>query len=131
MTTKVFRSSTKAIETGRAAVEEGSLADDGAVGAVVINATLKLVWGCHFIPPGSRCAKRGGSSCQEEPTPARRQARQHRHSHRQGNLGAQQNPQSRRARQTASAGSLPTATRQSSAAEGLADSPRADIDHRA
>ncbi|MEU6444822.1 hypothetical protein [Streptomyces sp. NPDC047046] len=48
MTTQVFRSSAKAIETGRTAVDEGALADDGAVGAVVINAAREAVWACYF-----------------------------------------------------------------------------------
>ncbi|GGU67793.1 hypothetical protein [Streptomyces daghestanicus] len=48
MITQVFRSSGKAIETGRTAVDEGALADDGAVGAVVINATREVVWACYF-----------------------------------------------------------------------------------
>jgi hypothetical protein len=48
MTTQVFRSSAKAIDTGRSAVDEGALADDGAVGAVVINSAREVMWACYF-----------------------------------------------------------------------------------
>ncbi|MEW2347409.1 hypothetical protein AB0904_07035 [Streptomyces sp. NPDC006684] len=48
MAVQVLRSGTKAIETGRAAVDEGALAEDGAVGAVVINAAREVVWACSF-----------------------------------------------------------------------------------
>ncbi|MER8225390.1 hypothetical protein ABTZ58_33525 [Streptomyces sp. NPDC094143] len=48
MATQVFRSSGKAIETGRTAVDEGALADDGAVGAVVVNSAREAVWACYF-----------------------------------------------------------------------------------
>lgn len=48
MTTQVFRSIGKAIETGHTAVDEGALADDGAVGAVVINSAREAVWTCYF-----------------------------------------------------------------------------------
>lgn len=48
MAVKVFRSSSKAIETGRTAVDEGALADDCAVGAVVINSARQAVWACYF-----------------------------------------------------------------------------------
>ncbi|MEV0039448.1 hypothetical protein [Streptomyces sp. NPDC050804] len=46
--TRVFRSEEKAIETGRTAVEEGALADEGVVGAVVINSARQTVWACYF-----------------------------------------------------------------------------------
>ncbi|WP_236246973.1 hypothetical protein [Streptomyces sp. CC210A] len=45
---QVLRSSSKAIETGRAAVDEGALAEDGAVAAVVINSGRQAVWACYF-----------------------------------------------------------------------------------
>ncbi len=45
---QVLRSSSKAIETGRTAVDEGALTEDGAVGAVVINAAREAVWACYF-----------------------------------------------------------------------------------
>ncbi|MET8615883.1 hypothetical protein [Streptomyces misionensis] len=48
MSTQVFRSSGKAIDAGRTAVDEGALADDGAVGAVVVNAAREAVWACYF-----------------------------------------------------------------------------------
>lgn len=48
MAVRVFRNSGKAGETGRTAVDEGALADDGAVGAVVINAAREAVWACYF-----------------------------------------------------------------------------------
>ncbi|MFF3748509.1 hypothetical protein [Streptomyces kronopolitis] len=48
MATRVFRSGEKAIETGRTAVDEGALADDGAVGAVVIDSARQAVWACYF-----------------------------------------------------------------------------------
>jgi hypothetical protein len=50
MATQVFRSSGKAIETGRTAVDEGALAlaSDGAVGAVVINSAREAVWASYF-----------------------------------------------------------------------------------
>ncbi|MEU0169030.1 hypothetical protein ACL07V_36690 [Streptomyces sp. MB22_4] len=48
MTVQVLRSSSKAIETGRAAVDEGALTEEGAVGAVVINAAREAVWACYF-----------------------------------------------------------------------------------
>ncbi|MFG2569226.1 hypothetical protein ACGFR6_27835 [Streptomyces sp. NPDC048567] len=48
MTVRVLRSEDKAIETGRTAVDEGALAEDGAVGAVVINAAREAVWACYF-----------------------------------------------------------------------------------
>jgi hypothetical protein len=48
MAVQVFRSSGKAIEDGRTAVDEGALANDGAVGAVVINAAREAVWACYF-----------------------------------------------------------------------------------
>ncbi|MFF7889317.1 hypothetical protein ACH40F_52325 [Streptomyces sp. NPDC020794] len=48
MATQVFRSADKAIETGRTAVDESALADDGPVGAVVINAARQAVWACYF-----------------------------------------------------------------------------------
>jgi hypothetical protein len=48
MTTRMFRSSEKAIETGRTAVDDGALADDGAVGAVVIDSARQAVWACYF-----------------------------------------------------------------------------------
>ncbi|WP_237540739.1 MULTISPECIES: hypothetical protein [unclassified Streptomyces] len=46
--TRVFRSEEKAIETGRTAVDEGALSDDGAVGAVVISSARQTVWACYF-----------------------------------------------------------------------------------
>ncbi|MFJ2272393.1 hypothetical protein ACIOHO_40210 [Streptomyces sp. NPDC087849] len=48
MAVRVLRSSSKAIETGRTAVDEGALTEDGAVGAVVINAAREAVWACYF-----------------------------------------------------------------------------------
>ncbi|CAL9672926.1 hypothetical protein [Streptomyces sp. enrichment culture] len=48
MSVQVFRSSAKAIVTGRTAVDDGALADDGAVGAVVVNAAREAVWACRF-----------------------------------------------------------------------------------
>lgn len=48
MAVQVLRSSSKAIETGRTAVDEGALTKDGAVGAVVINAAREAVWACYF-----------------------------------------------------------------------------------
>ncbi|MEU9631626.1 hypothetical protein AB0D89_33230 [Streptomyces luteogriseus] len=48
MVVRVLRSSSKAIETGRTAVDEGALTEDGAVGAVVINAAREVVWACYF-----------------------------------------------------------------------------------
>ncbi|WP_413804198.1 hypothetical protein [Streptomyces sp. OE57] len=48
MITRVFRSDEKAIETGRTAVDEGALAEDGAVGAVVIDSARQAVWACYF-----------------------------------------------------------------------------------
>ncbi|MER6405951.1 hypothetical protein ABT269_20935 [Streptomyces viridosporus] len=48
MAVQVLRSSSKAIETGRTAVDEGALTEDGAVGAVVINAAREAVWACYF-----------------------------------------------------------------------------------
>ncbi|WP_233436172.1 hypothetical protein [Streptomyces anulatus] len=45
---QVFRSSSKAIEAGRTAVDEGGLTDDGAVAAVVINSGRQAVWACYF-----------------------------------------------------------------------------------
>ncbi|MFC1435972.1 hypothetical protein ACEZDB_35605 [Streptacidiphilus sp. N1-3] len=46
--TKVFRSGEKAIETGRTAVDKGAVADEGAVGAVVIDSSRQAVWACYF-----------------------------------------------------------------------------------
>ncbi|MFF7859359.1 hypothetical protein [Streptomyces sp. NPDC007904] len=48
MAIKVLRSS-KAIETGRTAVDEGALTEDGAVAAVVINAARETIWACYFV----------------------------------------------------------------------------------
>ncbi|MFJ4007700.1 hypothetical protein ACIPWL_30205 [Streptomyces sp. NPDC090023] len=48
MTTQVFRSSAKAIETGYSAVDDGSIVNDGAVGAVVIDAAREVVWACRL-----------------------------------------------------------------------------------
>ncbi|MFP8959025.1 hypothetical protein ACLIYP_00345 [Streptomyces nanhaiensis] len=48
MAVQVLRSSSKAIETGRTAVDEGALAQDGAVAAVVVNAAREAVWACYF-----------------------------------------------------------------------------------
>lgn len=48
MITRVFRNGEKAIETGRTAVDEGALAEDGAVGAVVIDSSRQAVWACYF-----------------------------------------------------------------------------------
>lgn len=44
---RVLRSS-KLIESGRTAVGEGVLPEDGAVAAVVIDAADETVWACHF-----------------------------------------------------------------------------------
>ncbi|MFE3907416.1 hypothetical protein ACFXPY_46230 [Streptomyces sp. NPDC059153] len=48
MAVQVLRSSSKAIEAGRTAVDEGALTEDGAVAAVVINAAREAVWACYF-----------------------------------------------------------------------------------
>lgn len=58
MTTRVFRSSSsKATETGRAAVDEDALAGDGAVAAVVINPGHQAVGVCYF--DDGTCAPEG------------------------------------------------------------------------
>lgn len=48
MATIVFRSSEKAVQIGLTAVDEGALADDGAVAAVVIDSAREVVWACRF-----------------------------------------------------------------------------------
>ncbi|MFF2520317.1 hypothetical protein [Streptomyces sp. NPDC058086] len=48
MAIKVFRSSGKAIDAGRTAVDDGALADDGAIAAVVIGSDHQAVWACSF-----------------------------------------------------------------------------------
>ncbi|MFD3663162.1 hypothetical protein ACFWVF_21635 [Streptomyces sp. NPDC058659] len=46
--TTLYRSAEKAVERGRTAVDEGALADDGAIAAVVINSAREVVWACWF-----------------------------------------------------------------------------------
>ncbi|MFF2411415.1 hypothetical protein [Streptomyces sp. NPDC058092] len=48
MAVQVFRSSGKAIENGRTAVDEGALTDDGTVAAVVIDSSRQVFWACSF-----------------------------------------------------------------------------------
>lgn len=44
----MFRSSDRAIGSGRTAVETGALAEDGAVAAIVVNSFRQAVWACSF-----------------------------------------------------------------------------------
>ncbi|MFH9742678.1 hypothetical protein ACH4MA_33945 [Streptomyces roseolus] len=46
--TSLYRSKDKAIERGRTAVDEGALADDGAIAAVVVNSGREVEWACWF-----------------------------------------------------------------------------------
>lgn len=47
-TTTLYRSEAKAIELGRTAVDEGALADDGAIAAAVVDSGREVVWACRF-----------------------------------------------------------------------------------
>ncbi|MFD9244534.1 hypothetical protein ACFV0D_21905 [Streptomyces sp. NPDC059556] len=44
-TTSLYRSEAKAVERGRTAVDEGALADEGAIAAVV-NSAREVLWAC-------------------------------------------------------------------------------------
>ncbi|MFD9053262.1 hypothetical protein [Streptomyces zaomyceticus] len=46
--TTLYRSKAKAIERGRTAVDEGALADDGAIAATVVDSAREVVWACRF-----------------------------------------------------------------------------------
>ncbi|MFJ2819007.1 MULTISPECIES: hypothetical protein [unclassified Streptomyces] len=46
--TSLYRSAEKAVERGRTAVDEGALADDGAIAAAVVNSAREVVWACWF-----------------------------------------------------------------------------------
>ncbi|MFE7713151.1 hypothetical protein ACFU6I_47245 [Streptomyces sp. NPDC057486] len=48
MSVRVFRSSGKAIEGGRTAVDDGALTEDGAIAAVVIDSSRQAMWACSF-----------------------------------------------------------------------------------
>ncbi|MGW0694877.1 MULTISPECIES: hypothetical protein [unclassified Streptomyces] len=48
MSVSVFRSSGKAIDAGRTAVDDGALTDDGAIAATVVDSSRHAMWACSF-----------------------------------------------------------------------------------